>query len=221
MEIVFGQGKGNNYIWDNLLNKIQHEHTERVQSMVQLRDYFDLTKKKVDTTMELINQSEEKIVNMRDVMLNFRKDLTEYYDFFVAQASTFLDEMSKTQMKNNYQYSELKTRIITTEHQIKDGQRDHVELERKVEEANKYARNLSRAFHAEVSKNANRIKEAASQKELDDHAKDCNEKWTKILYQQKDLQNNLKTTDTFVDKFLPFRLFKENSAFLQQVMPED
>ena len=112
--------------------------------------------------MELIEQSEEKIVNMRDVMLNFRKDLTEYYDFFVAQASTFLEEMSKTQMKNNYQYSELKTRIITTEHQIKDRQRDHVELERKVEEANKYANNLSRAFHAEVSKNANRIKEAAS-----------------------------------------------------------
>ena len=88
--------------------------------MVQLRDYFDLTKKKVDTTMELIEQSEEKIVNMRDVMLNFRKDLTEYYDFFVAQASTFLEEMSKIQMKNNYQYTELKTRIITAEHQIKD-----------------------------------------------------------------------------------------------------
>ena len=31
----------------------------------------------------------------------------------------------------------------------------------------------------------------------------------------------MKTTDTFVDKFLPFRLFKENSAFLQQVMPKE
>ena len=100
---------------------------------------------------------------MRDVMLNFRKDLTEYYDFFVAQAQTFLDEMSKTQIKNNYQYSELKTRIITTEHQIKDRKRDHADLERKLDEATKFSKNLSVAFHKEVSQNANRIKEAARQ----------------------------------------------------------
>ena len=36
-----------------------------------------------------------------------------------------------------------------------------------------------------------------------------------------DLQNTIKTTDTFIDKFLPFRMFKELSSFLQLVLPEE
>ena len=42
-----------------------------------------------------------------------------------------------------------------------------------------------------------------------------------MLYQQKDLQNSLKTTDTFIDKFLPFRMFKDNCEFLGKVLPEE
>ena len=56
---------------------------------------------KVDDCMVDIKASDEKITTMRDVMLNFRKDLTEYYDFFVAQAQRFLDEMASTNIKNN------------------------------------------------------------------------------------------------------------------------
>ena len=58
--------------------------------MVQMKDYFDLTKTKVEECLTEINGAEDKFKTMRDVMLNFRKDLTEYYDFFVAQAEKFL-----------------------------------------------------------------------------------------------------------------------------------
>ena len=55
-----------------------------------MKDYFDLTKTKVEDCLTEINSAEDKFKTMRDVMLNFRKDLTEYYDFFVAQAEKFL-----------------------------------------------------------------------------------------------------------------------------------
>ena len=59
-----------------------------------MKDYFELTRMKVDDCLVEIKACDGKFNQMRDVMLNFRKDLTEYYDFFVAQAEKFLEEMA-------------------------------------------------------------------------------------------------------------------------------
>ena len=86
-------------------------------------------------------------------MLNFRKDLTEYYDFFVAQSQKFLDEMAATNIKNNTQNAELKTRIITTEHKMKDREVEIRELDRRMEDQDKFIKRLSHDFHKSNSIN--------------------------------------------------------------------
>ena len=43
----------------------------------------------------------------------------------------------------------------------------------------------------------------------------------KVSYALTDLKNLIMTTDVYIDKFLPFRLNKEMSNFLQFVVPEE
>lgn len=37
----------------------------------------------------------------------------------------------------------------------------------------------------------------------------------------RDLNNKIKTTDRYIDQFLPFRMIKEVSQFLQFVLPDE
>ena len=46
-------------------------------------------------------------------------------------------------------------------------------------------------------------------------------RWAKISYEHVDLLNALKTTDTFIDKFLPFRIFKEMSVFFMEISDQE
>jgi hypothetical protein len=43
----------------------------------------------------------------------------------------------------------------------------------------------------------------------------------KVSYALTDLKNLIMTTDVYIDKFLPFRLNKEMSGFLQFVLDEE
>lgn len=43
----------------------------------------------------------------------------------------------------------------------------------------------------------------------------------KVSYALTDLKNLMMTTDVYIEKFLPFRINKEMSAFLQFVMSEE
>ena len=37
----------------------------------------------------------------------------------------------------------------------------------------------------------------------------------------KDLDNKIKTTDRYIDQFLPFRMIKEVSSFMEFLLPEE
>ena len=37
----------------------------------------------------------------------------------------------------------------------------------------------------------------------------------------KDLDNKIKTTDRYIDQFLPFRMIKEVSSFMEYILPEE
>lgn len=41
---------------------------------------------------------------------------------------------------------------------------------------------------------------------------------TRLNYQCKDLKNTIKTTDRYIDQFLPFRMIKEVSSFMEFLM---
>ena len=60
LEVVFDQGAGKNFIMDTLLNKIEEEKTERVLSITMMRDFFELTRQKVDDCIEDIAIADEK-----------------------------------------------------------------------------------------------------------------------------------------------------------------
>ena len=67
----------------------------------------------------------------------------------------------------------------------------------------------------------NIIKDKTDKTEFERFLQSDDARWAKISYEHIDLVNNLKTTDTFIDKFLPFRLFKEMSVFLEEVMDKE
>ena len=67
----------------------------------------------------------------------------------------------------------------------------------------------------------NIIKDKTDKTEFERFLESDNARWAKISYEHIDLVNALKTTDTFIDKFLPFRLFKEMSVFLEEVMDKE
>lgn len=43
----------------------------------------------------------------------------------------------------------------------------------------------------------------------------------KVVYSCRDLNNKLKTTDRYIDQFLPFRMIKEVSHFFEYLMPAE
>ena len=67
----------------------------------------------------------------------------------------------------------------------------------------------------------NIIKDKTDKTEFERFLQSDDARWAKISYEHIDLVNALKTTDTFIDKFLPFRLFKEMSVFLEEVMDKE
>ena len=43
----------------------------------------------------------------------------------------------------------------------------------------------------------------------------------RLNYCCRDIDNKLKTTDRYIDQFLPFRMIKEVSSFMEFLLPED
>ena len=43
---------------------------------------------------------------------------------------------------------------------------------------------------------------------------------TRLNYQCQDLKNTIKTTDRYIDQFLPFRMIKEVSSFMEFLMDD-
>ena len=47
------------------------------------------------------------------------------------------------------------------------------------------------------------------------------EKLRKTSYSVNDVNNKLRTTDRYIDQFLPFRMIKEVSHFMEYLLPDD
>ena len=52
-------------------------------------------------------------------------------------------------------------------------------------------------------------------------AEDSQKNFERLSYSCKDLDNKIKTTDRYIDQFLPFRMIKEVSSFMEFLLPEE
>ena len=59
---------------------------------------------------------------------------------------------------------------------------------------------------------------------MDDHKQffDAQQKKNSLLDRAcSDLNNRIKTTDRYIDQFLPFRMIKEVGSFMEFLLPEE
>ena len=52
-------------------------------------------------------------------------------------------------------------------------------------------------------------------------AEDSQKKFERLSYSCSDLDNKIKTTDRYIDQFLPFHMIKEVSSFMEFLLPEE
>ena len=93
LEVVFNAGKGKNFIYDKLMNRIAQEKAEREMEVQDLKHYFVDTRDRVQNLMGDIKAAETKFMTFREEMVVFKASLDEYYAFFVARCEEIIKLM--------------------------------------------------------------------------------------------------------------------------------
>jgi peptidoglycan hydrolase CwlO-like protein len=86
LEVVFNGGRGKNYIYDKLTNRISEEMAERVALSKDMAANLDAMKLKVAEVFKEIDDSEYKFKNFQEEMIQFKKELDEYYAFILKES---------------------------------------------------------------------------------------------------------------------------------------
>jgi len=168
-----------------------------------------------------IESTEKKFLNFREELTVFRGDLKEYYGFFVSQCESILKCVSENQVFNNREHAEVKQRLTMVSHEIR---------QIREEAKSNTSKNLESTLTIEVL--ANQIietKKDISQslrlllpsKDFEAYKLVVEERARKLVYNCQDLNNKILTTDRYIDQFLPFRMIKEVSSFLEFLLPQD
>ena len=68
LEIVFGNGRGKNFIWEDLISKIADERAARIAEDKALSAFLENCKGRMDTLMDEIKTAEERFMGFREEM---------------------------------------------------------------------------------------------------------------------------------------------------------
>ena len=67
----------------------------------------------------------------------------------------------------------------------------------------------------------NEMNKKTSLEEFNAYVKEMNDRAQQLTYSCRDIDNKIKTTDRYIDQFLPFRMIKEVSSFIEFLMPNE
>ena len=68
LEIVFGNGRGKNFIWEDLISKIADERAARIAEDKALSAFLENCKGRMDTLMDEIKTAEARFMGFREEM---------------------------------------------------------------------------------------------------------------------------------------------------------
>lgn len=214
IETIYDMRKGQNVMLDTLVDRL-NDHTighKRVQQNLddRLSTLEDAMK---NMTMELGHATRTSKIVCQE-MLTFRKDIDKYYEYFDGQCKSNLMILSKYQQKADKTTAASKRKIaevdqITAQIVTKQDMDKEVtkQLEKRLGEIvgrMQYAEhNIERLKVDSTTKNETEILDERIQKKLEG-----------LQYRCEDIRNIIKHTDTYIEKFLPFKILKFNGKYL-------